>query len=213
MKISKKFYEQEAISLAENLLGKILVRKIGNTILKARIVETEAYPGENDKGSHNYGGRFTERTKTLYAKGGHIYIYLIYGMYELLNIVSGEEGSGQGVLIRAVEPLSELNLFSQNRFSKDYMNLSSYQKKNLTNGPGKLTKAMKITRKYNGFVLSRDDIYIEDDDYSNFEIVKTKRIGINYAEEAKDFPYRFYIKGNKYVSVKWFIVKKPYCFI
>lgn len=202
MKISKKFYEQEAIGLAENLLGKILVRKIGNTILKARIVETEAYPGKNDKGSHNYGERITERTKTLYSKGGHIYIYLIYGMYELLNVVSGEEGSGQGVLIRAIEPLTELNYFSQNRFSKDYIDLSSYQKKNLTNGPGKLTKAMKITREYNGFDLNRDDIYIEDDSYSDFEIVKTKRIGIDYAEEAKDFLYRFYIKGNRYVSVK-----------
>jgi DNA-3-methyladenine glycosylase len=202
MKLTRNFYKKDSLSLAKDLLGKVLVRKFGDKELRARIVETEAYPGEEDKASHNYGGRITERTKTLYMGGGHLYVYLIYGIYALLNIVAGDVNSGQGVLIRAVEPLDNIDDFAQNRFGKNYEDLSSYQRKNLSNGPGKLTKALDISTKAKGLDLVGDIIYLEDDGYKDFTIVTKKRIGIDYAEEAKDFPYRFYIGESKYVSVR-----------
>lgn len=202
MKLTRNFYKKDSLSLAKDLLGKVLVRKIGDKELRARIVETEAYPGEEDKASHNYGGRITERTKTLYMGGGHLYVYLIYGIYALLNIVAGDVNSGQGVLIRAVEPLDNIDDFAKYRFGKNYEDLSSYQRKNLSNGPGKLTKALDISTKAKGLDLVGDIIYLEDDGYKDFTIVTKKRIGIDYAEEAKDFPYRFYIGESKYVSVR-----------
>lgn len=202
MKLTRNFFKENSISLAKNLLGKVLVRKTGDRKLTARIVETEAYPGENDKASHNYGGKVTDRTKTLYMGGGHLYVYLIYGMYNLLNIVAGDVDSGQGVLIRAVEPLDNIDDFAQNRFGKNYKDLSAYQRKNLTNGPGKLSKALDINTKAKGIDLTGDIIYLEDDGYKDFTIVTKTRIGVDYAEEAKDFPYRFYIGESKYVSVK-----------
>jgi DNA-3-methyladenine glycosylase len=202
MKLYRDFYKKDALVLAEDLLGKIIVRKTKGKILRARIVETEGYPGGKDKASHSYMDKKSPRTQTLYLEGGHAYVYLIYGIYHLFNVVAGENGQGQGVLVRAVEPLGNLDTFAQNRFSKNYDKLTSYQRKNLTNGPGKLTRALKIDLKENAIDLTGEDLYLEDDGFSNFSIVTSKRIGIDYAEEARDFLYRFYIKDNPYVSIK-----------
>lgn len=202
MKLSLDFYKRDALTVAKDLLGKILVRTVDGIELKARIVEVEAYTGVNDKACHTYGGKITPRTEVMFGRAGKLYIYLIYGMYDLMNIVTGEEGSGEAVLIRGVESLNCIDKFSKNRFLKTYEELSSYQKKNLTNGPGKLTRAMGISRDENGKDLLEEEIYIIDDNFRNFEIAKRPRIGVDYAEEHAELPYRFYIKGNRWVSVK-----------
>lgn len=202
MKIQREFFKRDALEVAKDLLGKNLIVETDEGPMKVRLVEVEAYTGEEDKACHTYGGRRTARTEVMYKEGGHLYVYLIYGMYNMLNIVTGKQDDGQAVLIRAGEPLEGLDLMAKNRFDKTYKDLSSYQKKNLINGPGKLAQALGLDRSHNGIDLLGKKIYLEDDGYSDFEIEKSKRIGIDYAEEARDYLYRFYIKGSRFLSVK-----------
>ena len=195
------FFKRDTVEVAKNLLGKKIIRNISGNFFCAKIVETEAYLGLEDKACHSYGGNITKRNEILYKEGGTIYVYLIYGMYNLLNIVTKNENDPEAVLIRAVEPIENIDAMSLNRFRKIYKDLSSYQKKNLTNGPGKLTMAMEIDRALNGKILSQDYLYIEEgEDVRN--IIETKRIGIDYAGEDANLPLRFYIDDNPYVSVK-----------
>lgn len=203
MILEKSFYTQGALDLGKKLLGKILVRVVDGKVLKAKIVETESYIGEIDKASHAYNGRRTERTEPLFREGGIVYVYFIYGLYHCFNVISGLEDKGEGVLIRAVEPLNEFDYISQKRFKMNYEELTESKKKTLTNGPSKLCIAYSIDKNDNYKKLyEKGDFYIEDSKECNFEIVETTRIGIDYAEEAVDFPWRFYIKGNKFISKK-----------
>ena len=203
MILEKEFYRQGALILAKELLGKIIVRVIDGVTLKGKIVETEAYIGEIDKASHAYNGRRTERTEPLFREGGIAYVYFIYGLYHCFNVISGPENKGEGVLIRAVEPLNEFDYLAKKRFNKSYEELTMLKKKSLTNGPSKLCMAYSIDKAENYKKLyEKGDFYIEDSKKENFEIVETKRIGIDYAEEAVEFPWRFYIKDNKYISIK-----------
>ena len=204
MILEKSFFKKGALELAKELLVKTIVRTVDNKVLRGRIVETEAYIGEIDKASHAYNGRRTERTEPLFREGGIAYVYFIYGLYHCFNVISGVEDKGEGVLIRSVEPLNELDYISQKRFKKDYDELKTSQKKALTNGPAKLCMAYSIDKKENYTKLyEKGDFYIEDSlDKEPFEIVETTRVGIDYAEEAVDFPWRFYIKDNPYISVK-----------
>lgn len=203
MILSKEFYKQGALTLAKELLGKVIVRTVDNVILKGRIVETEAYIGEIDKASHAYNGRRTERTEPLFREGGIAYVYFIYGKYHCFNVISGIENKGEGVLVRALEPLNEFDYLAQKRFDQDYERLTEAKKKALTNGPSKLCIAYSIDKSENYMKLYENgDFYIEEGENEKFEIIETKRIGIDYAEEAIDFPWRFYIKGNKYISKK-----------
>ena len=193
--------------MARNLLGKYLVREYDDKKIITKIVETEAYMGIEDKAAHVFGDRRTERTEPLYQDGGHIYVYLIYGMYHCLNISANIEGIPECVLIRAVEPISEIDEISQNRYSKDYKDLSSYQRKNICNGPGKLCKALKIDKNLNFESILGNKLYIIDNvnldnENDQFEIIESKRVNIDYAEEAKDYLWRYYIKDNKHVSKK-----------
>lgn len=203
MILEKEFYRQGALILAKELLGKIIVRVIDGVTLKGKIVETEAYIGEIDKASHAYNGRRTERTEPLFREGGIAYVYFIYGLYHCFNVISGLENKGEGVLIRAVEPLNEFDYLAKKRFNKSYEELTMSKKRSLTNGPSKLCMAYSIDKAENYKKLyEKGDFYIEDSKKENFEIVETKRIGIDYAEEAVEFPWRFYIKDNKYISIK-----------
>ncbi len=203
MILKKEFYRSGALELAKELLGKIIVRKVDGKILRGKIVETEAYIGAIDKASHAYNGRRTERTEPLFHEGGIAYVYFIYGLYHCFNVISGEKDKGEGVLIRAIEPLNEFDYISQKRFKKNFGELSNAKKKTLTNGPSKLCMAYSIDKSDNYKKLYEDgDFYIEDSDEKNFDIVETTRIGIDYAEEAVEFPWRFYIKDNSYISVK-----------
>lgn len=199
--MQEKFYNVDGITLAKNLLNKYLIREYDNKKIVTKIVETEAYMGEIDKAAHAYKNKKSTRTGPLYLSGGHIYVYLIYGMYNCLNISANKEGIPHCVLIRAIEPISNIEEISQNRFSKPYDELSNYQRKNITNGPGKLCKGLNIDRSLSGKTIFGSQLYIEDNEDNNFEIVEDKRINIDYAEEDKDKLWRFYIKDNKYVSV------------
>ena len=199
--IKRDFYKGNTIEVAKKLLGNFLIREIDNRKIISKIVEVEAYIGSIDKACHGYNYKRTERTKPLYEEGGVSYVYLIYGMYNCFNIVSGKEGEPEAILLRAVEPVNELDYVSNNRFKKNFEELNKREKINLTNGPGKLCKALSIDRKDNLKELNnKNSIYLEFNAENNIEIVESKRIGIDYAEEAKDFLWRFYIKNNSYVS-------------
>lgn len=211
--MDRDFFRQDAITVSKELLGKYLVRKYENKEIITKIVETEAYMGIEDKAAHVYGNRRTERTEPLYLDGGHIYVYLIYGMYYCLNISAKTEGIPECVLIRAVEPIKEIDEIARNRFNKEYDELTTYQKKNICNGPGKLCKALRIDKTLNCKSILGNELYIVDNiedlydgvsgDYNEeFDIVESKRVNIDYAEEAKDYLWRFYIKGNKHISKK-----------
>ncbi|MDR1670317.1 MAG: DNA-3-methyladenine glycosylase [Spiroplasmataceae bacterium] len=181
------FFTNSAVDLAQKLLGKILVRKINGKITKFKIVETEAYIGAIDKACHAHPENKSRwKAKSLYNRGGHAYIYLIYGMYYCFNITSSIEGDPQGVLIRAIEPL-ENNKFHYH-----------------TNGPGKLCRALDIDINLNNAdLITSDLIYLEDQPGVELEkITITKRINIDYAEEDKERLWRFYIKGNPFISKK-----------
>lgn len=197
-----EFFRQDAITVSKGLIGKYLIRRYDNKEIIVKIVETEAYMGVTDKAAHVYGDRRTERTEPLYQDGGTIYVYLIYGMYYCLNISANVKEIPECVLIRAVEPIKGIEDISINRYGKKYEDLTAYQKKNITNGPGKLCKALKIEKELNFESVLGDNLVIKDSDNTSFEIVESKRVNIDYAEEAKDYLWRFYIKDNKYISKK-----------
>lgn len=214
MKILKEdFYGRKTLTVAKELLGKYLIHEVNGILIGGKIVETEGYLGVNDKGAHVYGGRKTERVMPLYAKEGTAYIYTIYGMYLCLNAITEREGEPQGVLIRGVEPLFGLEQMSFNRNKKSYTELTKKEILNLTSGPSKLCIALDITKDLNNKLLWDGELFIveKDDEIKKIleikeskcgKIIKSKRIGIDYAEEAKDFLYRFYYNDNPYVSKK-----------
>ncbi|WP_434303566.1 DNA-3-methyladenine glycosylase [Clostridium botulinum] len=203
MRLTRDFYAKDARVLAKELLGKVLVREIDGIRLRGKIVETEAYIGAIDKASHAYGGRRTKRTEPLYGKPGIAYVYFIYGKYFCFNIICKIEGEAEGVLIRAIEPLENMDLISKLRFNKEFQELNNYQKKNLTSGPSKLCMAFNIDKENNWEDLCESSrLYVEDSYYNDFEIIEAKRVGIDYAEEARDFLWRYYIKDNAFISVK-----------
>lgn len=200
IKLNREFYSRETLTVAKELLGKTLVHKTEGHILKGKIIETEAYLGIEDKASHSYGGKKTKRVETMYEKPGTAYVYLIWGMYYCLNAITVEKGVPEGVLIRGIEPIKNIDQMIRYRFNKSAQKLTNYEVNNISNGPGKLTMALNIDTRLNGEDLCGDIIYIEKGEQEEFDIVETTRIGIDYSEEAKDYPYRFYIKNNPYVS-------------
>ena len=202
-KLKQSFFERDTLDVAKDLLGKILVCIKDGEVCKGRIVETEAYIGSIDKACHAYGGRRTQKTEPLYGKPYIAYIYSIYGMYLCFNIITKKENEPEGVLIRALEPIEGKDIMAKRRFEKDYNELKNSEIKGLTNGPAKLCIAMNITKDMNKFDMNNSDLlYVIDDGFKVENIVESKRIGIDYAEEAKDFLWRFYIKDNKYISKK-----------
>jgi len=204
--LDRNFYTRDTITVSKELLGKVLVHKTPSYTVAGRIVETEAYLGPEDKAAHSYGGRMTPRVEVMYNQGGYSYVFTIYGMYHCFNIVAEKQGIPQAALIRALEPVSNMDFMSKMRFNKAYSDLSSRQIKDLTNGPGKLCIAMGITKEQNKIDMcvrnGLDDIYVYDDGYNDFEMAASPRINIDYAEEYVDKPWRFFIKDNKFVSKK-----------
>lgn len=210
--MEKNFYNNNGLHVARNILGKFLIRKYEDKQIVTKIVETEGYMGVKDKAAHVYKDKKTDRTKPLYLEGGHIYVYLIYGMYHCLNISANVENVPECVLIRGIEPIIGLDEIAFNRYKKSYNELTNYQKKNITNGPGKLCMALQIDRDLNCKSILDSELYISDfyiDEngekvfsHTEFEVVEAKRVNIDYAEEAKDYLWRYYIKNNKYVSIK-----------
>lgn len=189
------FLNQDVLFLAKDLLGKVLFTQIEGQITAGIIVETEAYFGEIDKASHAYGGRRTNRTEIMYSQGGVSYVYLCYGIHHLFNIVTSVKGEPHAVLIRAVEPLIGKEIMEQRR------NMPA-GKSTISSGPGSAAKALGIGSSFNGKELNAEEIWVEDyyTKYTDDEIVATPRVGVAYAQEDAFLPWRFFVKGNKYVS-------------
>ncbi|MGE5087285.1 MAG: DNA-3-methyladenine glycosylase [Bacillota bacterium] len=190
--LPQDFYFGDTTTVAKDLLGKLLHIKITGKEKIARIVEVEAYLGVDDPACHTFGGRNTPRVKSMYLQGGHAYVYMIYGMYNCLNFVTRTKEHPEAVLIRAVEPIPSV----ENPRKKDLT----------TNGPGKLCKYYDITRNQDGVALWRKNspLYVSDDQYkvTRSQIVSRPRVGVDYAGEAAQWPLRFYIKDNPYISKK-----------
>ncbi len=193
MKLPKSFYLQEnVVSVARQLLGKVLYTNINNTITAGIICETEAYAGINDKASHAFGGKRTKRTETMFAEGGITYVYLCYGMYDLFNVVTNKKNVPHAVLVRSIIP------YKGSKTLADRRGVDKILTRHL-NGPGKLTKALAITKNLNGADLQSNMIWIEDENIqiNESEIVTDTRIGIAYAQEDALLPYRFYVNPDK----------------
>jgi DNA-3-methyladenine glycosylase len=199
-KLERDFYLRDTLIVAEELLGKLLVHQTERGRLVGRIVETEAYTGPEDKGSHSYGGKRTKRNEAMYHIGGTAYVYLIYGMYYCFNVVTEQEGMPSAVLIRALEPVEGETCMADMRYGREYASLSQQQKLALSNGPGKLCLSMGITIAENGLDLCGNRLYICETQKEDFRIKTGPRINIAYADEYALKPWRFYIEGNRYVS-------------
>ncbi len=201
-RLTREFYNRDTRTVARELLGKVLVRRTEEGVLSAKIVETEAYMGVSDRAAHSYGGRRTKRVEVMYGPPGFSYVFFIYGMCDCFNAVTREEGVPEAVLIRAGEPVEGLERMAFNRFRKPYGALKKSEIRGLTNGPGKLCQALQIDRSLNGEDLCGDTLYILNGEGEKFEIVSARRVGVDYAGEARDYPWRFYIGDNPCVSVK-----------
>ncbi|SFN94759.1 DNA-3-methyladenine glycosylase [Chryseobacterium oleae] len=196
LKLPLSYYlNQDVIFLAKDLLGKVLFTEINGDITAGIIVETEAYFGVVDKASHAYGGRRTERTETLYSQGGISYVYLCYGIHHLFNVVTSVDGEPHAVLVRAVEPFVGQEIMELRR------NMPA-DKAAISSGPGSAAKALGIDRSFNKKNLTENEIWVEDHGirYAPEVIIAGPRIGVAYAQEDALLPWRFYVKGNKYVS-------------
>lgn len=202
--LAREFFEGDTVEAARALVGKYLVRQYGGVVLAARVTETEAYVGRMDKACHAYNYRKTERTKTLYAPPGTAYVYLIYGMHCCLNFVTERTGEPAAVLIRGLAPRHNRDIIAENRFHCKCADMSAYQKKNFLNGPGKVCAGMNIDRSLNALPWGSQELFVcqsldelglptPEEDLAPLRIRVGKRIGIDYAQEAVDFPWRFYL--------------------
>ncbi|TCC90484.1 DNA-3-methyladenine glycosylase [Pedobacter frigiditerrae] len=195
-KLPYSFYQQDDVTnLAVQLLGRQLFTLVDGKLTGGTIVETEAYNGIIDKASHAYNGRFTPRTATMYEAGGISYVYLCYGIHHLFNVVTNSKNNPHAVLIRGIEPTEGLSTMLARR------NMQSMAPR-ITAGPGALAKALGIDKNLNAKDLLGDEIWIEDNGihFKPDQIIASPRVGVDYAEDHALLPWRFYIKGNKFVS-------------
>lgn len=201
-RLSREFYDGDTVEIAQRLLGKTLVRVLEGESLAGRITETEAYIGRCDKACHAYNYRRTPRTDTLFMAPGHAYVYLIYGMHHCLNFVTEPEGEPAAVLIRAVEPLAGVETIRRLRFGD--RPLTGYRQKNFMNGPGKVCQGLALTRAQDRLDLVTEDALFVCDSPADLGLPETPlprekmrsgpRIGVDYAQEARDFPWRFWLE-------------------
>ena len=197
-KIPLSFYARKnVVAIAKDLIGKIIVSNFDNNITSGRIVETEAYVAVTDKASHSFGGKRTVRNEHMYAAAGTAYVYICYGLHQMMNIVTNDKDIPDAVLIRAVEPMKGIDIMLK-RTGKITLD------KTLTRGPGNVGKALGIFKHHSGNHLLGNKIYLLDDNIKipSEQIGTSARIGVETAGADALLPYRFYLKGNKYVSGK-----------
>ena len=196
-KLPLSFYRREDVVLiAKELIGKIVLTKIDGQITSGRIVETEAYVAMIDKASHAYNGRRTARNEHMYEAAGTTYVYICYGMHQMLNVVTNKKDIPDAILIRAIEPLQGIDTMLK-RTGKATFDST------LTKGPGNVGKALGISKKHSGLLLTNDEVFIYTDEESEVSadlIGSSKRIGVESAGADALLPYRFYMKGNRFVS-------------
>lgn len=196
-KLKRSFYlRDDTVAVARDLLGKLLVvpdpegRRVSGMI-----VETEAYLGIADRAAHSYGGRRTARNEVMYGRAGHVYVFLVYGMYNQFNVVTGPPDHPHAVLIRAVEPVEGIEIMRSRR--------GDMKDRDLTSGPGKLCIALAIDRTLNGEDLLGSRVWLEDRrSIADIEIAVGKRVGIDYAGQDASKPWRFWLKESGFVSKK-----------
>lgn len=182
--LTREFYDRDTVEVAKDLLGCLLVREVDGQRLVARIVETEAYVGPHDRASHSSRG-ITERTKVMYGPPGHAYVYFIYGMHFCLNAVTEREGHGSAVLLRALEPVEGIAAGCR------------------TDGPGRLTRALSIDKGQNELDLTiGKGLWFEAGDTPLGPVQSGKRIGVDYAGEWAERPWRFWVANSEHVSVR-----------
>src|SRR5262245_42579964 len=191
-KLSRSFYSRSTLDVASDLLGKVLVRRLNRRILAGKIVETEAYVGPHDLACHASKGH-TPRTSIMYGPPGFAYVYMIYGFYFCLNAVTEPEGYPAAVLIRAVEPLENVEYMRKLR-------KNPAADRNIASGPGKLCMGMAIDKKLNGADLTNGILWVEDRKLETGSIDTSPRVGVDYAGEYRDKPWRFFVHGNPHVS-------------
>lgn len=196
-KLSIDFYQKDTLTLAQNLLGCYLIHESEDGLTAGKIVETEAYL-HDDPACHAYQ-RKTARNAPMFGPAGQVYVYQIYGIHYCFNVVTAEEGIGEAVLIRAIEPTQGFELMQQRRFGGKLEATTQTQQliQSLCNGPGKLVQAMGIYRDMNFWSLLESNLYLLPTDNHDFDTIVTTRIGIT---KGTDLPYRFYVKGNRFVS-------------
>lgn len=195
-KLPLEFYQQpDVVSVARELLGKHVYSFIDGKLTGGIIVETEAYRGPDDRGSHAYNNKRTLRNEMMYSAGGVAYMYICYGIHDMLNIVTGIEGMSHAALIRAIEPTEGLETMRIRRgiFEQD---------RRLCQGPGALAKALGLTKFHNGTDLQGDNLWLTDEGvyYEEDQIVASARVGMNFDGPFKTIPWRFYVRRNPYVS-------------
>lgn len=204
--LDNEFYRRpDTIQIARDLLGKVLVTNVDGQTTAGMIVETEAYNGAEDKACHAFGRRFTKRTQVMYMEGGAAYVYLCYGLHHLFNIVTNIADTPHAVLIRAAEPLAGIDVMLQRTGKLKLDNT-------LTKGPGNMSKAFGIQKLHTGLLLNTNELFIAQPEYAKLQyniallpvtannIITTTRIGVDYAGEDAQLPYRFFLKDNPYVS-------------
>jgi DNA-3-methyladenine glycosylase len=199
--LPRRFYNRRADRVARDLLGCVLFRRLGRRVLSGRIVETEAYVGEEDRACHARSGR-TQRNAAMYGLPGHAYVYFVYGMYDMLNVVCQPQGRPEAVLFRALEPLEGLEVMRRLRG----VALGA----RLTNGPGKLCMALSVTRRQNGLDLLGDQLWIGRGDlHCEESVAQTPRIGVDYAGPDAARLLRFHVAGNPHVSRRTASRRRP----
>ena len=202
MKLKRDFYLRDGLTVARELIGKKLVHRSPEGLTAGIIVEVEAYIGPEDAGSHAYKARRTKRTAIQYGPGGFAYVYRIYGLHSCMNVVASLEERPEAILIRALEPVEGLALMKERRGTEDLLKLCK--------GPGNLTQAMGIGMEHYGMDLCGDQLYIETAEGETPEVCTDKRINIDYAGEAADYPWRFLLRGSGYISAPptgWKVLK------
>lgn len=195
-KLETGFYRRtDVLRIAQELLGKVLVTNWKGRVTSGRIVECEAYAGVIDRASHASGGRRTARNEIMYGEGGYAYVYLCYGIHHLFNVVTNSTDIPHAILIRGLEPMEGIKTMLRRTHKKKLDHT-------LTRGPGNVSKALGISTKHSGLSLTGDKIFIVDDGlkYTRKELGLSPRIGVDYAGPDALLPYRFYVRGNRYVS-------------
>jgi DNA-3-methyladenine glycosylase len=193
-----KFFKKSAFSVARDLLGSMLEIRIGNDLVGGMITEVEVYAGDDDKASMAFSNKITSKTAPMYKKGGSFYVYPSFGSSHFLSVVTGEEGVPEIVLIRAIEPISGLEFMSENRGQKSFDHLD------LTSGPGDLCQALSISKDiHNNTKINTSGIYINHyREFHDSEVCVSPRVNVDFAQESKLFPYRFFLKGSEFISQK-----------
>lgn len=193
--LPRSFYARPVLTVAKDVIGKVLVHRTRQGLMAARIVEAEAYRGPEDRAAHSWGGRRTARTEAMFGPPGFAYVFFVYGMHWHMNLVTGREGAPHAVLLRALEPLVGAELMSRRRGLPE-------TNVNLSNGPGKLCQAFDITQRHYGVDLTSGNLFLSEGSSpgSRPKLGRSARIGVDYAEAWAEKPWRFFELQNRWVS-------------